>query len=107
MRHLLVRGFAAFVDLLAFLNFGGVAALAWIIWQGLYVPPVDLPRAVLSAAVLVGGLIEIVFVFGSLYVGIGIYENTRRMVDALEDEGPKRSRRAEAPVSRRIEPTLR
>lgn len=37
-----------------------------------------------AAGALVGGLLYVIFVFGFLYLGIGIYQNTRRTADALE-----------------------
>lgn len=37
-----------------------------------------------GAAILVGGLLYVIFVGGFLYMGIGIYQNTKRSAAALE-----------------------
>ena len=43
------------------------------------------PSGALGAlAVLVGGAIYVIFVGGFMYLGIGIYQNTKRMADVLE-----------------------
>lgn len=38
----------------------------------------------LGLAILIGGGIYVVLVAGFLYLGLGIYQNTRRAADALE-----------------------
>jgi small-conductance mechanosensitive channel len=42
----------------------------------------------LSIAILLGGLIYVIFVGGALYLGLGIYQNTKRMAEALDRREP-------------------
>lgn len=43
------------------------------------------PGGVLGAlAILIGGGIYVIFIGGFMYLGIGIYQNTKRMAEALD-----------------------
>lgn len=44
----------------------------------------EIPKPILGLMILVGGGIYLVLVGGFLYMGIGIYQNTKRTADALE-----------------------
>lgn len=47
------------------------------------------PSGVLGAlAVLIFGGVYIVFVGGLMYLGLGIYQNTKRMAEAMERQSP-------------------
>ncbi|MCU4651361.1 hypothetical protein N8I71_00835 [Roseibacterium sp. SDUM158016] len=49
----------------------------------------DQPTGILPGlAVLIGGLVYVVFVGGALYLGLGIYQNTKRMADAMDQRQP-------------------
>jgi hypothetical protein len=55
---------------------GGVATMAGATGQ---------PGGVAAGlAILVGGTIYVVFLGGALYLGLGIYQNTKRAAEALE-----------------------
>lgn len=46
------------------------------------------PNGLLGALfILIGGAIYIIFVGGLMYLGLGIYQNTKRMADLLERRG--------------------
>ena len=39
--------------------------------------------------ILVGGFLYLVFVAGFMFLGLGIYQNTRRMAEAMDRQGGK------------------
>ena len=55
---------------------GGIATMAGATGQ---------PGGFLAGlAILIGGAIYVIFIGGGLYLGLGIYQNTKRMADAME-----------------------
>lgn len=42
------------------------------------------PGPLLGLMILIGGAIYVIFIGGFLYMGIGIYQNTKRAAEALE-----------------------
>lgn len=40
--------------------------------------------ALMGVGILVGGLIYVMFIGGFMYLGLGIYHNTKRMADAMD-----------------------
>ena len=47
------------------------------------------PSGILPAiAILVGGFVYVIFLGGALYLGLGIYQNTKRTAEAMERRQP-------------------
>jgi hypothetical protein len=47
------------------------------------------PSGILPAiGILIGGFIYVIFIGGALYLGLGIYQNTKRMADAMDRQQP-------------------
>ena len=44
----------------------------------------EVPGPVAGVAILIVGVIYTIFIGGLMYLGLGIYHNTRRMAEALE-----------------------
>jgi len=42
-----------------------------------------------ALGILIPSILYVVFVGGAMYLGLGIYHNTRRMADAMERDGPR------------------
>ena len=90
MRDFFIRGLEVLINvfvviaalaILAFaglVSFGGGATIQGNSVQG---------GPVVGVAILVGGFLYLIFVAGFMYLGLGIYQNTRRMADALDRGG--------------------
>ena len=44
----------------------------------------DLPGPLMALLILIGGGLYMIMIFGFLYLGLGIYHNTKRTADRLE-----------------------
>ena len=44
-----------------------------------------------ALAILIGGSLYLIFIGGFMYLGLGIYENTKRMADAMDRGAAPRS----------------
>ena len=44
-----------------------------------------IPSALVAVGVLIGGLLYVTLMAGFMYLGLGIYQNTRRTAAAMED----------------------
>lgn len=85
MRDFFINAFEYLLHVIVVLMLLGVIAGAGAILAGA-VP--DQPSGPVPAVlVLVIGLLYVTFVAGLMYLGLGIYQNTRRMADALERRG--------------------
>lgn len=87
MRDFFINAFEKLVGVVIVLLLLGVVVFAGAV---AFAPPQpDQPTGILPAlAILVGGLIYVVFVGGALYLGLGIYQNTKRMAEALDRQAP-------------------
>lgn len=56
-----------------------VAAIA-----GAMNPPPEVPAIALALGILVGGMLYLIIFAGFMYLGLGIYQNTRRTAEAVE-----------------------
>lgn len=87
MRDFFIRGLEVLINvfvvvtalgILAFaamVSFGGGASIQGNAVQG---------GPLVGLAILLGGFLYLVFVAGFMYLGLGIYQNTRRMAEALD-----------------------
>jgi len=50
-------------------------------------PPPGVPGIALALGILIGGTIYLIFIAGFIYLGLGIYQNTRRTAEAVERMG--------------------
>ncbi|MGP1356539.1 hypothetical protein [Roseicyclus sp.] len=87
MRDFFINAFEKLVGVIIVLLVVGVIAAAGFI---AFAPPTpEQPTGILPGlAVLIGGLVYVVFVGGALYLGLGIYQNTRRMAEAMDRRQP-------------------
>lgn len=87
MRDFFIRSFETLVGVIIVLLSIGVVlgAGAALFNSGAHGAPSGLIGALV---ILIGGGIYIIFVGGLMYLGLGIYQNTKRMADALERQTP-------------------
>lgn len=79
MRALFIRSLEQIVNVLV------VLALIAVVIGGLVTMFSGLPNAFMQGlAILIGGALYVVLIFGGIYLGLGIYENTRRTAEATE-----------------------
>ncbi len=86
MRDFFINSFEKLVGVIVILLCIGVVvgALAALFGAG----GTNGPNGLLGALfILIGGAIYIIFVGGVMYLGLGIYQNTKRMADLLERRG--------------------
>jgi len=86
MRHFFIRSFEILVGFFVILGILGVLAAALAVGTGSMTSSNgDSISGVFPAiAILCGGLLYIAFVAGFLYMGVGIYNNTKRTAEAVE-----------------------
>lgn len=90
MRDFFIRGFEVIVSIVLILAAigiviaAGAAAFGNAQIQGM---PAGMGGPVAGAMILVGGFIALIVYGGLLYLGLGIYHNTRRTAEALEARG--------------------
>lgn len=80
MRDFFIRAFEVLLGVTILLGFAGmVLGAIWALAAGSGV------QGTLQAiTILVAGTLYILFVGGALYLGLGIYHNTKRMADAVD-----------------------
>ncbi|WP_373355091.1 hypothetical protein [Pseudoroseicyclus sp. CXY001] len=83
MRDFFIRSFEMLVNVIVVLM-----VVFWVIAViGTLIGPagaMGVPKGVAFVGALVGGGIYVVLMAGLLYMGLGIYQNTKRTADALE-----------------------
>ncbi|MFK7938135.1 MAG: hypothetical protein AB8B82_02055 [Roseovarius sp.] len=87
MRDFFIRGFEIVLTLVILAAAVGVTALAVGVMMGPValseaLPPAEGPAW--AAAILLGGWLALLVIGGALFLGFGIYHNTRRTADTLE-----------------------
>lgn len=87
MRDFFINSLELLVGLIVILLSLGVivgAAAAAFGGGGMMPGGTGMPGPLSGLLILIGGGLYVIFVGGFLYMGIGIYQNTRRSADALE-----------------------
>jgi hypothetical protein len=88
MRDFFINGFEILVGvLIAILALGIIAAAGAAAFggPGMMVEGVPVAGGPLAGlGILIGGFIYLIFVGGLMYLGLGIYQNTRRTAEAME-----------------------
>jgi hypothetical protein len=85
MRDFFIRGFEVILGLVLILAVLGVILAAGAVAMGsVPVNGLDVQGPVAGAAILIGGLVYLLFIGGLMYLGLGIYHNTRRTAEATE-----------------------
>lgn len=86
MRHFFIRSFEILIGLFVVLGVLAVLGGAYAAWTGGMTASNGASISGMLAAllVLIGGLLYVVFVAGFLYLGAGIYSNTKRTAEAVE-----------------------
>jgi hypothetical protein len=86
MRHFFIRSFEILVGFFVILGILGVLATALAVGTGsMTATNGDSISGVFAAiAILFGGLLYITFMAGFMYMGVGIYNNTKRTAEAVE-----------------------
>jgi hypothetical protein len=88
MRDFFIRGFEVILSIILILGAIGVILFAGAVALGsANLNGVDIQGPAAGAAILIGGLIYLLFVGGLMYLGLGIYHNTRRSAEAMEARG--------------------
>lgn len=88
MRDFFIRGLEMLVNILILLMalgiviFAAAAMFGQAPTMGPGMPPANGPVA--GVLILIGGFIYLVFVGGLMYLGLGIYQNTKRTAELLE-----------------------
>ncbi len=72
------------VVLLSLAILGAAAAAAFGGAMGMGMGTGGMSGPVAGVGILIGGALYVIFVGGFLYMGIGIYQNTKRSAEALE-----------------------
>ncbi|MDB2406931.1 hypothetical protein N9W17_00145 [Jannaschia sp.] len=87
MRDFFIQGFEIVLTLVLLACAVGITALAIGVLMGPVTLSDSLPPAqglAWAAAILLGGWLSLLVVGGALFLGLGIYHNTRRTADTLE-----------------------
>lgn len=86
MRHFFIKSLDMLIGLFVVLGALGVLVAAVAASTGAMAGPTGALSGGIGAAlvVLVVGLLYIAFIAGFLYLGVGIYHNTRRTAEAVE-----------------------
>jgi hypothetical protein len=94
MRDFFIRGFEAILSIVLIIAAIGIVAVAGLAAFGNATAIEGLPTGasgpVAGLVILVVGFIGLLVYGGLLYLGLGIYHNTRRTADALEMRGAMR-----------------
>jgi uncharacterized membrane protein YedE/YeeE len=87
MRDFFINAFEKLVGVIIVLLVIGVVAAAGFMAFAPATP--GQPTGILPGLlVLIAGLVYVVFIGGALYLGLGIYQNTKRMAEALDRRQP-------------------
>ena len=92
MRDFFINGFEILVGIIMIVMILGVIALAGTaaFSSGTVIQGQSLQGGPLvGLGILVGGLLYILFIGGFMYMGLGIYQNTKKTAAALERMGGK------------------
>lgn len=81
MRDFFIRSLEILINIVVVVAMIGVVIGAGISMAN---PPPGAPGVLVGLAVLVGGGLYIVLMAGFMYLGLGIYQNTRRTAEILE-----------------------
>ena len=84
MRDFFINSLEVLVNVVVVLLSLGVLAVAAIAAFGGGVGPNGPAGPLAGLGILIGGALYVIFVGGFMFMGIGIYQNTRRSADALE-----------------------
>ena len=88
MRDFFINGFEILVGIIVVLMIIAVLGLAGVTafgGSGTVIQGMPLQGGILAGvAILVGGLLYVVFLAGLMYLGLGIYQNTKKSAAALE-----------------------
>ena len=78
MREFFINGFEKLVGVIVILTAIGVIVAA----IGMMMHPQG--GFIMGLMTLIGGAVYVLFMGGAMYLGLGIYQNTKRAADALE-----------------------
>lgn len=86
MSHFFIRLLDFLIGIAVVVGFLGVLVVAFAASSGAISGPAGISFGGNGAGivVLIGGLLYLAFISGFLYLGVGIYDNTRRSAEALE-----------------------
>lgn len=87
MRDFFIRGFEMIVNIIVVVMLIGVVVAAGAMAFG---PPMQpgMPGGIgMGIMVLVLGLLYVVFIGGLMFLGLGIYQNTKKTAELLERKG--------------------
>ncbi|MEL6587465.1 MAG: hypothetical protein AAFY65_08685 [Pseudomonadota bacterium] len=85
MRDFFITSLEWIINIVMVLCAVGIAVVAiGALFGGVPVGDYVIQGPLMAAAVAIGGVLGLLVVGGSLYLGLGIYNNTRRAADALE-----------------------
>jgi hypothetical protein len=90
MRDFFIRGFEAILSILLILGAVGIVIAAGVAAFGnasMEGAPAGMSGPVAGLAILIVGFVGLIVYGGLLYLGLGIYHNTRRTAEALEVRG--------------------
>jgi hypothetical protein len=90
MRDFFIRGFEAILSILLILGAVGIVIAAGVAAFGnasMEGAPAGMSGPVAGLAILIVGFVGLIVYGGLLYLGLGIYHNTRRTAEALEARG--------------------
>ncbi|MCW1934389.1 hypothetical protein [Pararhodobacter zhoushanensis] len=81
MRDIFINLLEKLITVLVVIMMIGVVVAAG---GALFVPQPGVPGPLMALAILIGGGIYVVVMGGFMYLGLGIYQNTRRTAEAIE-----------------------
>jgi hypothetical protein len=88
MRDFFIRGFEVILSIVLIVGMIGVILFAGAVALGSSnINGLDIEGPTAGIAILIGGVIYLLFVGGLMYLGLGIYHNTRRTAEAAEARG--------------------
>ena len=90
MRDFFIRGFEVILSVILIIAAIGIVIAAGIAAFGnasIEGAPAGMQGPIAGAVILVGGFVALIVYGGLLYLGLGIYHNTRRTADLLEARG--------------------
>lgn len=90
MRDFFIRGFEAILSILLVIAAIGIVIAAGVAAFGsapVEGAPAGMQGPLAGLAILVGGFVALIVYGGLLYLGLGIYHNTRRTAELLEARG--------------------
>ncbi len=88
MRDFFIRGFEVILSIVLIVGAIGVILFAGAVALGSSnINGLDVGGPVAGIAILIGGLVYLLFVGGLMYLGLGIYHNSRRTAEAAEGRG--------------------